>query len=76
MGFNHVSLTEYYQGYTEDVFDSRPLSFTMFPVLGWAVTHSEIQSDNGLRSSRDSSFHRKQDQQRDALHGPGLGHCP
>ena len=41
MGFNHVSLTEYYQGYTEDVFDSRPLSFTMFPVLGWAVTHSE-----------------------------------
>ncbi len=41
MGFNHVSLTEYYQGYTEDVFDSRPLSFTMFPVLGQAVTHSE-----------------------------------
>ena len=41
MGFNHVSLAEYYQGYTEDVFDSRPLSFTMFPVLGWAVTHSE-----------------------------------
>ena len=41
MGFNHVSLTEYYQGYTEDVFDSRPLSFTMFPILGQAVTHSE-----------------------------------
>ncbi len=41
MGFNHVSLTEYWLGYTQDVFDSRPLSFSAFPVLGWAVTHSE-----------------------------------
>lgn len=41
MGFNHVSLTEYWLGYTQDVFDSRPLSFSQFPVLGWAVTHSE-----------------------------------
>ena len=41
MGFNHVSLTEYWLGYTQDVFDSRPLSFSAFPVLGWAVTHSK-----------------------------------
>lgn len=41
MGFNHVCLTEYWLGYTQDVFDSRPLSFSAFPVLGWAVTHSE-----------------------------------
>ena len=41
MGFNHVSLTEYWLGYTQDVFDSRPLFFSAFPVLGWAVTHSE-----------------------------------
>ena len=41
MGFNHVSLAEYYKGYNDGVFDSRPLSFTAFPVLGWAVTHSE-----------------------------------
>ena len=41
IGFNHVSLTEYWLGYTQDVFDSRPLSFSAFPVLGWAVTHSE-----------------------------------
>ena len=41
MGFNHVSLTEYWLGYTQDVFDSRPLSFSAFPVLGWTVTHSE-----------------------------------
>ena len=41
MGFNHVSLTEYWLGYTQDVFDSKPLSFSAFPVLGWAVTHSE-----------------------------------
>ena len=41
MGFNHVSLTEYWLGYTQDVFGSRPLSFSAFPVLGWAVTHSE-----------------------------------
>lgn len=41
MGFNHVSLAEYWLGYTQDVFDSRPLSFSAFPVLGWAVTHSE-----------------------------------
>lgn len=40
MGFNHVSLTEYWLGYTEGVFDSTPLSFSQFPVLGWAVTHS------------------------------------
>ena len=40
MGFNHVSIAEYYKGYTEGVFDSRPLSFSMFPVLGRAVTHS------------------------------------
>ena len=40
MGFNHVSVTEYWLGYTEDVFDSRPLAFSNFPVLGWAVTHS------------------------------------
>ena len=26
---------------SQDVFDSRPLSFSAFPVLGWAVTHSE-----------------------------------
>ncbi len=41
MGFNHVSLAEYWLGYTQGVFDSRPLSFSQFPVLGWAVTHSE-----------------------------------
>ena len=41
MGFNHVSLTEYWLGHTQGVFDSRPLSFSQFPVLGWAVTHSE-----------------------------------
>ena len=41
MGFNHVSLTEYWLGHTHGVFDSRPLSFSQFPVLGWAVTHSE-----------------------------------
>ena len=41
MGFNHVSLTEYWLGYTQGVFDSRPLSFSQFPVLGWAVTHSD-----------------------------------
>ncbi|HJB44850.1 MAG TPA: alkaline phosphatase [Candidatus Coprenecus merdipullorum] len=40
MGFNHVSVTEYWLGYTEGVFDSRPLAFSNFPVLGWAVTHS------------------------------------
>lgn len=40
MGFNHVSVTEYWLGYTEGVFDSRPLAFSKFPVLGWAVTHS------------------------------------
>ena len=40
MGFNHVSVTEYWLGYTEGVFDSRPLAFSQFPVLGWAVTHS------------------------------------
>ena len=40
MGFNHVSVTEYWLGYTEGVFDSRPLTFSQFPVLGWAVTHS------------------------------------
>ncbi len=40
MGFNHVSITEYWLGYTEGVFDSRPLAFSQFPVLGWAVTHS------------------------------------
>ena len=41
MGFNHVSLTEYWLGHNQGVFDSRPLSFSQFPVLGWAVTHSE-----------------------------------
>lgn len=41
MWFNHVSLAEYWLGYTQGVFDSRPLSFSQFPVLGWAVTHSE-----------------------------------
>lgn len=41
MGFNHVSLAEYWLGYTQGVFDSRPLSFSQFPVLGWAVTHLE-----------------------------------
>lgn len=41
MEFNHVSLAEYWLGYTQGVFDSRPLSFSQFPVLGWAVTHSE-----------------------------------
>lgn len=41
MGFNHVSLAEYWLGYTQGGFDSRPLSFSQFPVLGWAVTHSE-----------------------------------
>lgn len=41
MGFNHVSLTEYWLGYTQGVFDSRPLSFSQFPILGWAVTHSD-----------------------------------
>ena len=41
MGFNHVSLTEYWLGHTQGVFDSRPMSFSQFPVLGWAVTHSE-----------------------------------
>ena len=40
MGFNHVSVTEYWLGYTEGIFDSRPLAFSNFPVLGWAVTHS------------------------------------
>lgn len=40
MGFNHVSITEYWLGYTEGKFDSSPLSFTRFPILGWAVTHS------------------------------------
>ena len=40
MGFNHVSVTEYWLGHTEGVFDSRPLAFSQFPVLGWAVTHS------------------------------------
>ena len=41
MGFNHVSLTAYWLGHHQGVFDSRPLSFSQFPVLGWAVTHSE-----------------------------------
>lgn len=40
MGFNHVSAAEYYQGYTDGLFDSTPLSFSAFPVLGWAITHS------------------------------------
>lgn len=40
MGFNHVSVTEYWLGHIEGVFDSRPLAFSQFPVLGWAVTHS------------------------------------
>lgn len=40
MGFNHVSITEYWLGYTEGKFGSSPLSFTRFPILGWAVTHS------------------------------------
>ena len=52
MGFNHVSLTEYWLGYTQDVFDSRPLSFSAFPVLGWAVTHSE---SNLITDSADST---------------------
>ena len=59
MGFNHVSLTEYWLGYTQDVFDSRPLSFSAFPVLGWAVTHSE---SNLITDS--APFDRKQDQER------------
>ncbi|HIZ86382.1 MAG TPA: alkaline phosphatase [Candidatus Coprenecus stercoravium] len=40
MGLAHASAAEYYKGHTEHVFDSRPLSFTMFPVLGQAVTRS------------------------------------
>ncbi|HIZ86900.1 MAG TPA: alkaline phosphatase [Candidatus Coprenecus pullistercoris] len=40
MGFTHVSASEYYNGWSEDVFDSRPLSFSTFPVLGRAVTRS------------------------------------
>lgn len=40
MGFNHVSLAEYYSGHTEGLHGSLPLSFSAFPVLGWAVTHS------------------------------------
>lgn len=41
MGFNHVAAAEYYKGYTSGIFGSLPLSFSAFPVLGWAVTHSE-----------------------------------
>lgn len=40
MGFNHVCISEYWLGYTEGTFGSLPLSFSQFPVLGWAVTHS------------------------------------
>lgn len=41
MGFTHVSIAEYYNGHTQGISGSRPLSFSLFPVLGWAVTHSE-----------------------------------
>lgn len=40
MGFNHVSLAEYYNGYLNGNFGPLPISFSEFPVLGMATTFS------------------------------------
>ncbi len=40
MGFDHVSITEYYLGYKAKMRGSLPLCFSQFPVFGNAVTHS------------------------------------
>ncbi len=40
MGFDHVSITEYYQAYRARMFGSMPVCFSNFPVFGNAVTHS------------------------------------
>ncbi len=40
MGFDHVSIAEYYQANKAKMFGSMPLCFSNFPVFGNAVTHS------------------------------------
>ena len=40
MGFNHVSLAEYYNGYLNGNYGPLPISFSEFPVLGMATTFS------------------------------------
>lgn len=40
MGFNHVTLAEYYNGYLNGNWGPLPISFSEFPVLGMASTFS------------------------------------
>ncbi len=40
MGFDHVSIAEYYLGYKAKMHGSLPVCFSQFPVFGNAVTHS------------------------------------
>ena len=40
MGFNHVTLAEYYNGYMNGNWGPLPISFSEFPVLGMASTFS------------------------------------
>ena len=40
MGFSHVAVTEAFKATEKGVIGSEPLTFTQFPILGMATTHS------------------------------------